>query len=102
VPMMLAALTAWHAEHAQVVIAGAPDAADTAALRMEAARHYRPFMVTVPLVPGQAQEGIARLLPFAGAMAQRDGRATAYVCRNFTCREPVVSPDALARQLRGD
>ncbi len=102
VPMMLAALTAWHAEHAQVVIAGAPDAADTAALRMEAARHYRPFMVTVPLVPGQAQEGIARLLPFARAMAQRDGRATAYVCRNFTCREPVVSPDALARQLQGD
>ena len=102
VPMMLAALTAWHAEHAQVVIAGAPAAADTAALRMEAARHYRPFMVTVPLVPGQAQERIARLLPFARAMAQRDGRATAYVCRNFTCREPVVSPDALARQLQGD
>ena len=102
VPMMLAALTAWHAEHAQVVIAGAPEAADTAALRMEAARHYRPFMVTVPLVPGPAQEEIARLLPFARAMAPRDGRATAYVCRNFTCREPVVAPDALARQLLGD
>ena len=102
VPMMLAALSAWHAGHAQVVIAGAADASDTTALRMEAARHYRPFMVTVPLVPGPPQEAVARLLPFASAMAQRDGRATAYVCRNFTCKEPVTTPDALSRQLEGE
>ena len=101
VPMMLAALTSWHAEHAQVVIAGAADAADTAALRMEAVRHYRPFMVTVPLVPGPGQQAVAKLLPFAGAMAQRDGRATAYVCRNFSCKEPVTTPDALSHQLEG-
>jgi uncharacterized protein YyaL (SSP411 family) len=59
-------------------------------------------MVTVPLVPGPEQEAVAKLLPFAGAMAQRDGRATAYVCRNFTCKEPVTTPDALSRQLEGE
>jgi len=28
-----------------------------------------------------------------------DGRATAYVCRQFACRAPTSDPDELARQL---
>jgi hypothetical protein len=28
-----------------------------------------------------------------------DGRATAYVCRNYACQLPVTEPEALARQL---
>jgi uncharacterized protein YyaL (SSP411 family) len=28
-----------------------------------------------------------------------DGRATAYVCRNFACRLPVSDADALRAQL---
>jgi uncharacterized protein YyaL (SSP411 family) len=39
------------------------------------------------------------MLPFVGAMDSREDRATAYVCRNFTCREPVASTEALAAQL---
>jgi len=29
----------------------------------------------------------------------RDGRATAYVCRNFACEQPVTEPEALSAQL---
>jgi uncharacterized protein YyaL (SSP411 family) len=29
----------------------------------------------------------------------REGKATAYVCREFVCKEPVTSPDALIGQL---
>jgi uncharacterized protein YyaL (SSP411 family) len=32
-------------------------------------------------------------------MSPRGDRPTAFVCRNFTCREPVASADALAAQL---
>ena len=27
------------------------------------------------------------------------GRATAFVCRDFACRQPVTEPEALAAQL---
>jgi uncharacterized protein YyaL (SSP411 family) len=38
-------------------------------------------------------------MPFVGAMSARESRPTAYVCRNFTCREPVTTPEALALHL---
>ena len=98
-PMMLAALSAWHAAHAQVVIVGSAGDEDTARLRAETAARYRPFTVAVPVEPGPRQDAIAALLPFVGAMRQRDDRATAYVCRDFTCLDPVTSPDALAERM---
>jgi len=39
-------------------------------------------------------------MPFIGPMQQQDNRATAFVCRDFACREPVTTPDALAAQLQ--
>ena len=98
-PMMLAGLSAWHAEHAQIVIAGVFEDPATQALHRELAKRYRPFAVVVPLVPGASQRAVAAHIPFVAAMTARDGRPTAYVCRNFTCREPVTTPDALASAL---
>jgi hypothetical protein len=98
VPMMLAALSSWHAEHTQVALVGPADGPDTRALGAELARHYRPFTSIVPVTP-EHQQAISRLLPFVGAMAQRNGRATAYVCRNFACQEPVDTPEALTVQV---
>jgi hypothetical protein len=98
-PMMLAALSAWHAEHAQIVVVGSPDDGGTQALHDEVAKEYRPFAVIVPLAPGSRQQAVAAHIPFVGAMTGRDGRPTAYVCRNFTCREPVTTPEALAAAL---
>jgi uncharacterized protein len=39
------------------------------------------------------------VLPWLGFMRMKDGRATAYVCRDFSCRLPVTDPDALREQL---
>jgi uncharacterized protein YyaL (SSP411 family) len=38
--------------------------------------------------------------PFLRGMKQINGRATAYVCRDFTCRQPVNEPDALRAELQ--
>jgi uncharacterized protein YyaL (SSP411 family) len=99
IPFKLAALSAWHAGFAQVVVLGDPADSGTAALRLEAARRYRPFSVDVPVGPGQAQEAARRELPFVGAMRQLEGRPSAFVCREFACREPVSSPEGLREQL---
>ena len=37
--------------------------------------------------------------PLLKARPARDGTATAYVCQNYACREPVTTPNALAKQL---
>jgi uncharacterized protein YyaL (SSP411 family) len=99
IPLMLAALSAWHAGAAQIVVVGSADGA--APLLAEVARHYLPFAIVVPVTPGDPQRELASALPFIGAMQMRDGRATAYVCRDFACREPVTAVEALAAQLAG-
>ena len=99
IPMMLCSLSAWHAGLAQVVIVGSKTAAMP--LLHELARHYRPFAITIPIAPGTGQAAIARHLPFVAAMTPRDGGAAAYVCREFTCRQPVTTPEALANELSG-
>jgi uncharacterized protein len=96
IPMMLAALSAWHAGAMQVVIVGD----DSRDLTNEMARHYLPFAVTIPVRPGPQQHALAGPLPFIAAMRQVGGAPTAFVCRDFACREPVSDSDALAAQLR--
>lgn len=97
IPMMLAGLSGWHAGFSQIVILGADQ--ETSPLRAELARRYLPFAIAIPVAPGDRQHQVGRAMPAVGAMRQKDGRATAFVCRDFACREPVVDPAALAEQL---
>ena len=97
IPMMLCALSGWHSGYSQVVIVGA--AGDARVLQQEAARHYLPFAIVIPVAPGPGQDAVARLLPFTAAMSARDRTPAAYVCRAFTCRQPVTTPGALAEEL---
>ncbi|MBI4476853.1 MAG: thioredoxin domain-containing protein [Acidobacteria bacterium] len=104
VPMMLAALSTYHAGLRQVVIVGDHAAEDTGRLRAAIARRFLPFFLTVP-VSRQAGD-LARLLPFVADMKAIDNRATAYVCEHFTCQRPTNDLSVLETQLesrfRGD
>ena len=96
IPMMLCALSAWHAGYSQVVIVGDGDAAR--GLSVELARHYLPFALVIPVASTGRREHLSALLPFTAAMTPRDG-AAAYVCRNFTCRQPVTTAPDLAAEF---
>jgi uncharacterized protein YyaL (SSP411 family) len=100
VPMMLCALSAWHAGHSQVVIAG-DDSRAVRALEEETARHYLPFSIIIPVGPDVSRQALSKRLPFTASMTAPAG-AAAYVCRDFTCRQPVTTPSDLARELRGN
>jgi len=76
----------------ELAIVGDPAAADFRALERAAADQYVPSLV---IAGGAADDSVALL---EGRTA-RDGRATAYVCRNYACEEPVVTRDGLVEQL---
>jgi hypothetical protein len=98
VPMMLAALSSYDAGIPQIVIVGERGASDTIALFDVIRARYRPTMVTLP-VSTRDREVVGARLPWVASLRQREGRATAYLCREFACQAPTSEPEELARQL---
>jgi uncharacterized protein YyaL (SSP411 family) len=98
VPMMMAALSAYHAGMSQIVVAGDANADTTRALLHVVRERYLPFAVVVPIDgTGDPGAGIRKLLPWTESML-RD-TPTAYVCRDFSCNAPATSPEQLAARL---
>ena len=99
VPLMTTALAQYHTGLSQIVIVGAADRSDTQVLKQCLATIYLPFAVTINVEPGTRQQMLAQQLPFTGAMTMVDGKATAYVCTNFSCLEPTTDPVRFEAQL---
>ncbi len=91
VPLMAAALSSSIAAGEQIVIVGQADGADTREMWLAANHTYRPFSVIVRVDPLELQ-ALAAQLPWVAGMKMIDGKATAYVCRSFTCDAPSTDP----------
>ncbi len=100
VPMMLAALSTYHAGTPQVVIVGESSAADTNDLMGLVRRRYLPTAVIIQ-VSAAHRDGLVQLVPWTRDLGMCEGRATAYVCLDGACQVPVTTPEDLARQLDG-
>jgi uncharacterized protein len=104
---LLAALDFHLATPQEVAIVGDPARADTRALLDVVRESYRPNTVLAVLPtdgspgPGGEEERIPATeeIPLLADRQALDGRATAYVCRRFTCRRPVTEPEALRSEL---
>ena len=92
VPMMLSALSTYHAGMPQLVLVG--DGAGVQSMLDVTRGRYRPNSVVVRIDPAR-RDALAELLPWTSAMTMRDGRPTAYLCRDFACDAPVTAPEAL-------
>ena len=97
-PMMMAALSTYHAATSQLVILGDPAARDTQALHDVVRRCYLPTAIVIPLAPDRRPSLVA-LLPWTSSMEEAGGRATAYLCRDFACEAPTNDAEELARLL---
>jgi len=84
----------------EVVVVGDPAAKETKRMLEIAERHTSPAAVTILLKDVTANTDLlSEVAPFTGPYRQIDGKPTAYVCRNRTCRAPTNDPDVMLEQL---
>jgi uncharacterized protein YyaL (SSP411 family) len=83
----------------EVVIAGKPGAEDTATLIATVREAYLPQAAVLLVSPGESGATIRKLAPFAEAYEPVEGKAAAYVCRDFTCQLPTTDPSKLKELL---
>jgi uncharacterized protein YyaL (SSP411 family) len=96
VPMMAAALATRLTGVQQIVVATA-DGSDPA-LERAIALAYLPFAIQLRVTP-ESQRALAGSLPFVEAMRPIGGATAAYICRDFTCRQPVTTVDAFQQEI---
>ena len=97
-PQLLAACLRAGAHPRQVVIAGDRQSPDTAALVAEVRRRFLPDTLLL-VVDESSRAALARWNPAVAQMHPIEGKAAAYVCENFACREPVTEPGRLGKLL---
>jgi len=103
VPMMAAALATFLAGVQQIVIVEPKAEDDSRAAPSDLLRvvalEYLPFAIVVRVTSDRSR-ALAGSLPFVAAMQPVEGSATAFVCRQFTCRQPVITAAALRDELK--
>lgn len=97
-PRMVAIMERGAMPPGHIVIVGPRDRADTRALLAVTESRLRADDDVV-VVDDANRDALAMLAPFAASLPMRDGRATAYVCVDHACRQPVQTPEALAALL---
>ncbi|NLI13239.1 MAG: thioredoxin domain-containing protein [Peptococcaceae bacterium] len=83
----------------EIVIAGKSGEADTEAMLSAVRRAFIPETAAVFHPAGESGKGIEKAAPFVKEQLPVNGKATAYICQNYACREPVTDPEELARLL---
>ncbi len=88
-PQMLAALDFQLEKPKQIIIAGAPEAADTKKMLREIHSRYLPNKIILLADGGEGQKQLSKYLSFIASVSMMDGKATAYVCENYVCKLPT-------------
>src|SRR5262245_4105928 len=95
---LLSVLDLFLASPYEIAVIGAPDAGETRAMIDVIFKRYLPNKV-VAFAP-EADPKASRTIKLLEGRDRIDGRAAAYVCRNFYCEAPVTSAERLDEALR--
>jgi uncharacterized protein len=99
-PLMASAAAMLTAPWRQIVIAGTPGDAVREEMIELAFRHYHPATAVIHATIPSAASSAPPVHPSVASYLSINGKATAYVCRDFRCDLPVTDPAALGRLLR--
>ncbi len=88
-PETLCGLDLFFGPTREIVISGKQDDPGTRAMIAALRKGFRPNQVVLLRTPENAA-ALARLAPFTETQTSLDGKATAYVCRDFACQAPTT------------
>ena len=83
----------------EVVIVGDPAGEDTIAMLRALHTRFSPNKVVLLRPAGEDAPAISGLAPYTKDQRAVDGKATAYVCREFACQAPVTEVAAMLKAL---
>ena len=83
----------------EIVIAGDAGSDDTALMVDALMREYIPYKVVLFKPEGDSGKKLVELSEFTKYQSAIDGKATAYVCQNFACNEPVTDVTKMLKLL---
>jgi uncharacterized protein YyaL (SSP411 family) len=99
-PEMLAACEFRLGQERQIIIVGSRDADDTQALLGALHARFVPNKIVLLVDSEESRAALSAGIPAIAAMQPVDGRASAYVCRDYACQMPVNSADRLAELIQ--
>jgi hypothetical protein len=99
-PQMLAACEWLLGEPREIVLVGERGDAGTEALLRALHSRFVPNRVIMLLDSPETRRALAARIPSIDSMEKIDGRASAYVCRNYTCQLPVTEADKFAELIQ--
>jgi hypothetical protein len=85
----------------EVIIAGDMDKPDTRELLFVLRKHFAPNKIVILTPEQSAKPDIETIAPFVRSHSGINGRATAYVCTNYTCALPTNDPQKMLELLNG-
>ena len=100
VPQLLAACEFAAGRPREIILAGTRDSTEMQALLHELHRRFVPNRVVVLVDSAEARQALTPGIPSIESMQPVEGRATAYVCRDYTCQLPVSEPAKFAELIQ--
>jgi uncharacterized protein YyaL (SSP411 family) len=100
IPQMLTACEFLLGEPREIILAGRRGTAEMQALLRELHVRFVPNHVVLLVDSPEAQKTLSSGIPSIESMHPLEGRASAYVCRNYTCQLPVSEPAKFAELIQ--
>ena len=99
-PQMLAACEFHIGQPRQIILVGGREAPDTRTLRHTIDSTFAPHRVVLLVDSAEDRETLSAYIPAIAGMQRVEGRASAYVCRDYTCQMPVNTPERLSELIQ--